>query len=359
MLCAQAFVEFNPHAIPPSGDYDDDDYDDDDYDDEDDEDEVEEMDPATLNELFFNYHFFGSRAEAHAVVEQTTRSTGASEATMDALPSVNLTAEHVASEPECAICNEDFTVGELCLELGCKHHYHRHCIVDWLARQSSCPVCRWQLPEISAPPSSARQTADTPPVAGENGPADGQLVAGLGAGFFGGLVSSQRQPSANGSRGGWGGGNGHGDGGGSARPSGVPPLTALPGGGGGASAIPAAARGGSSGGRGGGGGDRGGDGEGGRAGGGGGHLFAFGLPSPERSGHQHGGTAGAGGAAAWSVTGGGRDDGSSGRSPGRVGAAAAGGGGSGRSGWWGGESRVADATGSRLAGRPADWLAGK
>ena len=60
---------------------------------------------------------------------------------------------------QCAICNEDFCVGELCLELGCKHHYHRHCIVDWLSRQNSCPVCRWELP----PPPSSVRSAEGPP----------------------------------------------------------------------------------------------------------------------------------------------------------------------------------------------------
>ena len=86
---SQAFVEFNPHAIPPGGGHDDDDDDDDDYDDEYDDDEYydergeELMDPHTLNELFFNYHFFGSRAEAHAVAQPA--SPGASEASIEAL----------------------------------------------------------------------------------------------------------------------------------------------------------------------------------------------------------------------------------------------------------------------------------
>ena len=82
------------------------------------------------------------------------------------MPAVELTAEQISSEPECAICNEDFEVGECVLELGCRHHYHRHCALDWLARQSSCPVCRWQLPSdlaacraahcLPAAPTSAR-----------------------------------------------------------------------------------------------------------------------------------------------------------------------------------------------------------
>ena len=103
--------------------------------------------------------------------------TGASEAVLEALPSVNLTAENVASEPECAICNEDFSVDECVLELGCKHHYHRHCAVDWLSRQASCPVCRWELPADESACCAAHSSAAASPPRPERSQSDSSAHA--------------------------------------------------------------------------------------------------------------------------------------------------------------------------------------
>lgn len=106
---ANGFVEFMPNAIPESLDdhynlpqYDDDE--DDGYDDDGDE----LYDTETLQNLFFNYNFFrdaGFRDRAASLPSSAAdspppQSNGASEEAMDALPTVNLTAEDVANEPE-------------------------------------------------------------------------------------------------------------------------------------------------------------------------------------------------------------------------------------------------------------------
>lgn len=47
---------------------------------------------------------------------------------------------------ECAICQEDFQIGEMFVPLPCSqtvsHKYHRECIQPWLDTNNTCPLCR-------------------------------------------------------------------------------------------------------------------------------------------------------------------------------------------------------------------------
>lgn len=44
---------------------------------------------------------------------------------------------------ECAICLEDFQVGQLCQVFPvCGHIFHSECIDHWLERKLTCPICR-------------------------------------------------------------------------------------------------------------------------------------------------------------------------------------------------------------------------
>ncbi|XP_043329311.1 RING finger protein 11-like [Cervus canadensis] len=45
--------------------------------------------------------------------------------------------------PECAVCLEDLVGGDPIRSLPCKHIYHLDCIVEWLTRSFTCPLCRW------------------------------------------------------------------------------------------------------------------------------------------------------------------------------------------------------------------------
>ncbi|RDX74738.1 E3 ubiquitin-protein ligase RING1, partial [Mucuna pruriens] len=67
------------------------------------------------------------------------------------LPSVVLTADDVATENVvCAVCKEEFYVGELATQLPCSHRYHGDCIVPWLGIRNTCPVCRYEFPTDDA-----------------------------------------------------------------------------------------------------------------------------------------------------------------------------------------------------------------
>lgn len=111
--CGEAFVEFMPHVLPPrhSEEYDEEEdeayYDDEEEYEEEEPSDMDELNTETLNEILYNYHLFGDASQRALVAPLFSADgapppppLGASDATMEALPSVNLTAEHVASEPE-------------------------------------------------------------------------------------------------------------------------------------------------------------------------------------------------------------------------------------------------------------------
>ncbi|XP_953558.1 uncharacterized protein TA09745 [Theileria annulata] len=60
--------------------------------------------------------------------------------------------EELAKEYEsCSICTEEFQQGDQVHWLTdnkdlCKHVYHVNCIIPWLKRRNSCPVCRFEVP---------------------------------------------------------------------------------------------------------------------------------------------------------------------------------------------------------------------
>ncbi|KAL6534697.1 hypothetical protein OROGR_013372 [Orobanche gracilis] len=69
----------------------------------------------------------------------------ASRSSIDALPTVRISRNHVRAESTCAVCKERFKSGSRAKKLPCKHLYHSDCIVPWLEERSSCPVCRQLL----------------------------------------------------------------------------------------------------------------------------------------------------------------------------------------------------------------------
>lgn len=43
---------------------------------------------------------------------------------------------------KCPVCMDQMNEDSVCIELKCKHLFHENCLVPWLERCASCPVCR-------------------------------------------------------------------------------------------------------------------------------------------------------------------------------------------------------------------------
>ncbi|KAJ1419955.1 Zinc finger, RING-type [Sesbania bispinosa] len=69
----------------------------------------------------------------------------ASSSAIAALPMVKVTQAHLASDPNCPICKDEFQLDMEVRELPCKHFYHSDCVVPWLCMHNTCPVCRYEL----------------------------------------------------------------------------------------------------------------------------------------------------------------------------------------------------------------------
>lgn len=87
---------------------------------------------------------FGELVEAESNIRG---SPPAAKSVVDSLPSVVLTTEDlVESNVVCVVCKDDISTAVNVTKLPCCHHYHRDCILPWLAIRNTCPLCRHELP---------------------------------------------------------------------------------------------------------------------------------------------------------------------------------------------------------------------
>ncbi|XP_050294028.1 E3 ubiquitin-protein ligase RNF181 [Anthonomus grandis grandis] len=47
---------------------------------------------------------------------------------------------------QCPVCLKEYTTGELTKKMPCNHEFHPGCLLLWLQKTNSCPLCRFELP---------------------------------------------------------------------------------------------------------------------------------------------------------------------------------------------------------------------
>jgi len=62
--------------------------------------------------------------------------------TIEKIPKVKVTQEHVDQKTQCSVCWEDFVLSEEVRKLNCDHIFHEKCIFPWLELHGTCPICR-------------------------------------------------------------------------------------------------------------------------------------------------------------------------------------------------------------------------
>jgi hypothetical protein len=74
----------------------------------------------------------------------------ASKKAVELLPTVKITALQEAQGTKCTVCLVEFEEGEGTRQMPCGHLFHPRCILPWLEKTNSCPLCRHELPTDDA-----------------------------------------------------------------------------------------------------------------------------------------------------------------------------------------------------------------
>lgn len=79
-----------------------------------------------------------------ALDEGVENRKGASQAAIDAIPTLVLPASGCVQEeePRCPICLADYESGATLRRLQCGHKFHRTCLDSWLKQKATCPICQ-------------------------------------------------------------------------------------------------------------------------------------------------------------------------------------------------------------------------
>lgn len=62
------------------------------------------------------------------------------------LPTSLISPQEAALEKKCPVCLGPFDEEDEVKDLPCSHRFHTNCILPWLQRVNSCPLCRHELP---------------------------------------------------------------------------------------------------------------------------------------------------------------------------------------------------------------------
>ncbi|CAG9815848.1 unnamed protein product [Phaedon cochleariae] len=91
-----------------------------------------------LARLFRDYNMF----EELNVLNGEKLPPPASARVVEEIPNESVTSDGL----QCPVCLKEHAKGESAKKLPCGHLYHSECIMPWLHKTNSCPLCRYELP---------------------------------------------------------------------------------------------------------------------------------------------------------------------------------------------------------------------
>ncbi|XP_053085051.1 E3 ubiquitin-protein ligase RNF181 [Pangasianodon hypophthalmus] len=65
---------------------------------------------------------------------------------VQSLPQLVISPQQADKGLKCPVCLLEFEEQETVREMPCKHLFHSSCILPWLGKTNSCPLCRLELP---------------------------------------------------------------------------------------------------------------------------------------------------------------------------------------------------------------------
>ncbi|KAJ6653244.1 hypothetical protein lerEdw1_009408 [Lerista edwardsae] len=65
---------------------------------------------------------------------------------VESLPAVQVTPLQADKGLKCPVCLLEFDEEEVVQKMPCQHLFHAGCILPWLGKTNSCPLCRHELP---------------------------------------------------------------------------------------------------------------------------------------------------------------------------------------------------------------------
>lgn len=84
--------------------------------------------------------------EISRVAFEILQAPPASKDFVESLPTLTITAEHIVKSCSCTICQVEFKIGDEAKQLPCEHMFHPKCIMPWLLKTNTCPLCRHEMP---------------------------------------------------------------------------------------------------------------------------------------------------------------------------------------------------------------------
>ncbi|KAF8035245.1 hypothetical protein BT93_C1309 [Corymbia citriodora subsp. variegata] len=96
----------------------------------------EEVEEESIKDISFG----GYESDADQVTQGVSRST------IEKLEEKSCSAWD--GDGHCCICLEKLDGIEKVMEIPCSHFFHSRCIIHWLERNNSCPLCRCKVEEV-------------------------------------------------------------------------------------------------------------------------------------------------------------------------------------------------------------------